>query len=132
MSTEIRWVDRRALLYLHDESLREHGGLPGLRDEGLLDSALARPRHLLNYDEDVNLATLAAAYAVGIARNHPFLDGNKRTAFLALDLFCMINGWKVVAAQADVVTTMLRLAANDLTEVELVVWIEAKIVPTGS
>jgi death-on-curing protein len=80
----IRWVNRRAVLYLHDESLRDHGGLAGVRDEGLLDSALARHQHLLHYDSDATLAQLAAAYAVGIARNNPFSDENKRTAFLRL------------------------------------------------
>ena len=128
MALEMRWVSRRAVLYLHDESLRDHGGLPGVRDEGLLDSALMRPQHLLNYDSDATLAQLAAAYAVGIARSHPFSDGNKRTAFLALDLFCMINGWQVQTSQVDVVSIMLGVAANEVTEEQLAAWIGSKLV----
>jgi death-on-curing protein len=86
-----RWVDKRLLLVLHDESLAMHGGLSGIRDEGLLDSALARPEHLAVYGEP-DIAALAASYGVGLAKNHPFVDGNKRAAFLAVGLFLMING----------------------------------------
>ncbi len=78
---EPRWVDRRALLLLHAESLAEHGGLTGIREDGLLDSALARPRHLFAYESKIDLARLAAAYTVGITRNHPFVGGNKRAGF---------------------------------------------------
>ena len=130
--SEIRWVARLSIIFLHDESLRDYGGLRGLRDEGLLESALARPQHLLHYDADATLGRLAAAYAVGVARNHPFADGNKRTAFLAMDLFCMINGWRVKASQADVVSTMLAVAASELTEEQLAAWIEQHLVPFSS
>lgn len=129
MAAEMLWVEKRAILFLHDESLREHGGLQGLRDEGLLDSALARPQHLLHYNADATLGQLAAAYAVGVARNHPFADGNKRSAFLALDLFCRTNGWKVSASQAEIVSTMLGIAAGELTEEQLAAWIKQHLVP---
>ena len=95
-----RWVDKRLLLILHDESLAEHGGASGLRDEGLLDSALARPLNLLAYGEP-DAADLAAAYGLGLAKNHAFVDGNKRAAFLAVGLFLALNGHRLVASQPD-------------------------------
>ncbi len=126
---DIHWVDRRAVLLLHEEGLAEHGGLRGVRDGGGLESALTRPQNLLHYNEDISLAQLAAAYGFGIARSHPFSDGNKRAAFLTLDLFCMLNGWRVQTTQVDVVMTMLSLAAGELTEEQLAAWIDAHIVP---
>ncbi len=95
-----RWVDRKALELLHDESLAEHGGAPGLRDEGLLESALARPLNLAAYGRP-DIADLAAAHGVGLAKNHPFVDGNKRVAFLAVGMFLALNGRRLVATQAD-------------------------------
>ncbi len=123
-----RWVRREALLLLHDESLAEHGGLPGLRDEGLLDSALARPQHLVAYG-DPDLADLAAAYGVGLAKNHPFADGNKRAAFLAVGLFLALNGQRLVATQADATLTMFAVAAGELDDAALADWIRAHIQP---
>ncbi len=123
MKDSIQWIDRRALLLLHEESLADHGGLSGFRDEGLFDSALIRPQQILNYEPDATLARLAAAYAFGITRNHPFSDGNKRAAYLALDMFCRLNGWAVRTSQLDVLNTMLALAAGDLTEEVLTAWI---------
>ncbi|WP_119354656.1 type II toxin-antitoxin system death-on-curing family toxin [Azohydromonas sediminis] len=122
-----RFVDRRALLLLHDESLAEHGGAPGLRDEGLLDSALARPHNLVAYG-DPDLAALAAAYGVGLAKNHPFVDGNKRAAFLAVGLFIALNGHRLVASQAEATLTMLAVAAGDLSEDDFAAWIRAHAV----
>ena len=110
----LRWVDAKALLLLHDESLAEHGGSPGLRDPGLLDSALARPLNLCAYG-DPDFAGVAAAYAVGLAKNHPFVDGNKRAAFLAVGLFLALNGRRLVADQAEATLTMLAVAAGDLS-----------------
>jgi death-on-curing protein len=110
------------VLAVHDEQLAEHGGAPGLRDEGLLDSALARPQHLLSYG-DPDTAELAAAYAWGIARNHPLIDGNKRTALVAAELFLALNGHELQAEDADCVVTMLQLAAGDLSEGDLAAWI---------
>ena len=120
--TEWKWISKRALLLLHGESLVEHGGAPGMRDEGLLDSALMRPQQLLSYGEP-DFAGLAAAYAYGIARNHPFVDGNKRAALLAAGMFLMLNGHRLQASQADVVLTIRALAAGDLEESSLASWI---------
>ncbi len=123
-----RFISRRALLLLHDESLAEHGGAPGIRDEGLLDSALARPHNLIAYGEP-DFAALAAAYAFGLAKNHPFVDGNKRAAFLAAGLFMALNGFRLRATQADATLTVLALAAGDLTEDEFAAWLRAHAVP---
>ncbi len=117
-----RWVDKQALLLLHDESLAEHGGSPGLRDEGLLDSALARPLNLAAYD-DPDFGELAAAYGVGLAKNHPFVDGNKRAAFLAVGLFLMLNGQRLTASQVDATVAMLAVAAGELDEAGFAAWI---------
>ena len=117
-----RWLDRHVLVLLHDESLAEHGGLPGLRDEGLLASALARPMNLAAYG-DPDAAALAGAYAVGLAKNHAFVDGNKRAAFLAMGLFLRLNGLRLVATQVDATMTMLDVAAGHLEEAGLADWI---------
>ncbi len=119
-----RFIERRALLLLHDESLAEHGGAPGLRDEGLLDSALARPLNLVAYGEP-DLAALAAAHGVGLAKNHAFVDGNKRAAFLAAGLFLALNGQRLAATQADATLTMLAIASGALGEDEFAAWIRA-------
>ncbi len=119
-----RFISRRALLLLHDESLAEHGGGAGIRDEGLLDSALERPHDLIAYG-DPDAAALAAAYAFGLARNHPFVDGNKRVAFLAAGLFLALNGLRLHATQADATVTMLALAAGDLGEDDYAEWLRA-------
>jgi death-on-curing protein len=117
-----RWVDKRLLLILHDESLAEHGGAPGLRDEGLLDSALARPLNLQAYGS-LDWADLAAACAGGLAQNHPFVDGNKPAAFLAVGLFLALNGHRLTAPQADATLVMLALAAGDLDESRFSDWL---------
>ena len=117
-----RWIDRQALCLLHDESLAEHGGSSGLRDEGLLESALARPRNLAAYGEP-DVADLAASYGVGLAKNHPFVDGNKRAAFLAVGLFLALNGYRLVSSQADATLTMLAVAAGDIDEPTFAAWI---------
>ncbi len=122
MSGIARWVDKQVLLLLHDESLAEHGGLPGVRDEGLLESALARPQNLAAYGYP-DLADLAAAYGAGLAQNHPFVDGNKRAAFLSVGLFLAMNGHRLVASQLDATQIMLALAAGDLAEAALADWI---------
>lgn len=117
-----RFVSRQALMLLHDESLAEHGGAAGLRDEGLLESALARPHNLLAYGEP-DAAALAAAYGFGLAPNHAFVDGNKRVAFLATGLFLALNGLRLGATQAEATLTMLALAAGELSEQEFAQWI---------
>lgn len=117
-----RWISKQALLLLHAESLAEHGGGAGMRDEGLLDSALARPINLAAYGEP-DFAALAASYGVGVAKNHPFVDGNKRAALLATGLFLYVNGYKLSATQADTTLTMLAVAAGDLTEDAFADWL---------
>ena len=118
------WVNPTALRLLHSESLAEHGGLPGMRDEGLLMSALARPQNLFAYEKITNISRLAAAYAYGIARNHPFVDGNKRAAFLSIGLFLALNDFQLQVEPLEAVNTMFSLAAGDLDETELASWIE--------
>jgi len=120
--TAIHWVDEAVVLALHEEHLAEHGGATGLRDRGLLQSALTRPLHLAIY-ENPDLAALAAAYAYGIARNHPFLDGNKRTAFTIMELFLNLNGLELLADDASCVAIMLELAQGTLTENRLIDWL---------
>ena len=121
-----RFVSRPALELLHDESLAEHGGRPGLRDESLLEFALARPHQLLAYGEP-DLAALAASYAFGLARNHAVVDGNKRAAFLATGLFLGLNGHRLVTTQADATLTVLALAAGDLGEDEFAQWLRTRL-----
>jgi death-on-curing protein len=117
-----RWISKQALLLLHAESLAEHGGGQGMRDEGLLDSALARPQNLAAYSEP-DCAALAASYGVGVAKNHPFVDGNKRAALLATGLFLYLNGYRLTASQADTTITMLNVAAGTLTEDAFAAWL---------
>ena len=121
---EPTWIDFEVVVAIHDEQLAEHGGQPGLRDRGLLESALGRPRHLFDYGE-LSIARLAAGYAFGISRNHPFLDGNKRTSLVVAELFLALNGHEPAASDAECVTTFVRLAAGDLGEDELAAWISA-------
>ena len=129
MSTPPVWIDARAILFLHDESLAMFGGARGLRDPGLFDSALMRPVNQHLYKPDSDIAELAAAYAFGLAKNHPFVDGNKRTAFLALGLFVALNGWRLATTQLDAIETMLSLATGTLDESDLANWIRERIQP---
>jgi death-on-curing protein len=123
-----RWVDRRALELLHGASLSEHGGASGLRDQGLLESALARPLNLAAYGSP-DAADLAASYGVGLAKNHPFVDGNKRAAFLAVGLFLALNGQRLVANQADATLTMLAVAAGQMDEAAFARWLRQHTQP---
>lgn len=116
------WLLRGVIEAIHDEQIAEHGGGGGLRDAGLLESALDRPRNLAAYGTP-DLAALAAALGYGIARNHPFIDGNKRTAFVAVELFLELNGRVLVADDADCVTATLRLAEGAIGEDEFAAWI---------
>ena len=124
---EWKWLNRKALLLLHDESLAEHGGAPGLRDEGLLDAALARPLNLVAYDNTPDVADLAAAYGIGLAQNHPFVDGNKRAAFLAIGLFAFLNGYRLRASQAEATLAMFSIAAGALDEPALAAWLRERL-----
>jgi len=117
------WIRQDVVLAMHEESLLLHGGPEGVRDLGLLESALGRPKNLLAYSEQApSLAELAAAYAKGIVANHPFVDGNKRTAFIVSVTFLRLNGLRLIAAKEDRVLTFWRLAAGEFTEAELALW----------
>jgi death-on-curing protein len=124
---KIVWVLDEVVLAVHDEQLAQHGGLSGVRDQGLVESALARPRNLSVYKACDDIARLAAAYAYGIARNHGFADGNKRTALITADLFLMLNGYELVSSPAENVLTILGVADGTLSEEELTLWIRKNI-----
>ena len=128
--TAVVWVDESVVLAVHDEQLAEHGGAPGVRDPGLLSSALARPRNLIAYG-DADLAALAAAYGHGVLRNHPFIDGNKRVAFVVCRTFLLLNGKDLNATREEKYETFLKLARGDLPEEDLAAWIRGRLVPRG-
>ncbi|MFZ0301968.1 MAG: type II toxin-antitoxin system death-on-curing family toxin [Terracidiphilus sp.] len=124
-----RWVSTNVILAIHDEQIAEHGGMAGLRDEALLLSALARPQNLVAYGEP-DIADLAASYAVGIARNHPFLDGNKRTALtVAVGVFLPLNGYELAAPDAETVRTMLAVAEGSMPEPDFAAWLRNNVRP---
>jgi death-on-curing protein len=125
--SQFRWIDKQLLVILHDESLALHGGASGIRDEGLLDSALNRAVNLAMY-ANPDFAELAAAYVVGLAKNHAFVDGNKRAAFLSLGLFLGLNGYKLKATQVDATLTMLAVAAGEIDEQNFADWIRKNAV----
>jgi death on curing protein len=126
---EPRWIQDRVVKAIHSRQLAEHGGLDGVRDEGLLSSALARPKHVFAYtNPKPDLATLAAAYAYGIAQNHPFLDGNERTAFVVCRTFVKLNGYDIDAIDVEKYTTFLGVADGSIGEAELGEWILAHLV----
>ncbi len=116
------WLSRRIVLAIHDEQLAEHGGAIGVRDEGLLESALARPLNRAAYGEP-DTAELAALYAIAIARNHPFVDGNKRTAYVALESFLELNGCEFPVSDADAVIATLAMASGQMPDEEFTVWV---------
>lgn len=122
----VQWIDREALLLLHGESLARFGGAAGLRDPGLLESALARPQNLATYGKP-DLFDCAAAYAYGIAKNHPFIDGNKRAAFMGCGLFLLLNGYQLAASPADATLKMLALAGGDMSEEAYADWLRANV-----
>lgn len=122
---EPRWLTRLVVDAVHDEQLREHGGLRGVRDENVLESALARPQQKWNYDGRADVALLAAAYAYGFVRNHPYRDGNKRIGFLVLITFLGINGHELDATDAEVVDMFVALASGDVSEEQLADWVRA-------
>jgi death-on-curing protein len=126
-----RWIKDSSVLAIHDEQIAEHGGPPGVRDLSLLLSALARPQNLAAYGSP-DIADLATAYAVGIARNHAFLDGNKRTAWVVAETFLLKNGYELIARDEDGVTTMLAVADGTMSEPELAVWFRTYIRPLNA
>ena len=121
------WIDPTVVEAVHEAQLAEHGGIVGVRDAGLLASALARPENLAAYGSP-DVASLAAAYGFGISRNHPYLDGNKRTAFVAVELFLALNGYALVADDASCVMTMLAVASGEITEEAFAQWIRGNVV----
>jgi len=123
------WLDRDLVLALHDDILAATGGAAGVRDEGLLESALARPLNRFAYEGVTDVIDLAATYAVAIASNHPFIDGNKRSAFMALGLFLEENGFRLEANTGDATETMLAVACGDMTIEALAAWLRPNIAP---
>ena len=124
---EPRWVSRVVVDAIQTDMLLTHGGMPGLRDENLLESTLARPGQRYAYEPTADLATLAAAYGFGLARNHPYNDGNKRVAFVVVAVFLGLNGYELTARDTDVVTTIVALAAGEIDEEALADWIRLRI-----
>ena len=120
---ESTWLSRLVVDAIHNDQLREHGGLPGVRDENALESALARPQQKWHYSERIDVPTLAAAYAFGLVQNHPYRDGNKRIGFLATITFLGVNGCDFSATDAEVVTEVLSLADGRISEDALSDWI---------
>ncbi|HVZ70308.1 MAG TPA: type II toxin-antitoxin system death-on-curing family toxin [Rhizomicrobium sp.] len=121
--SEPAWLNRHVLEILHGESIAEHGGADGLRDEGLFESALARPQNLFAYEGVTDIARLAACYGFGLAKNHAFVDGNKRIAFIATGLFLRLNGYRLVADQVQATLTVLSVASGACSENEYAEWI---------
>jgi death-on-curing protein len=122
------WLGRKLILAIHDEQLAQHGGALGVRDDGLLDSALARPLNRAGYGEP-DVAELAAVYAIAIARNHPFLDGNKRTVYVALETFLALNGCAFPVSDADAVVATLAMAAGEMNDEEFTAWVRDNTQP---
>ena len=120
---EPAWISREECLAIHDLMLAQHGGLAGVRDEGLLESALSKPRNLFNYAKPTH-AEMAASYSAGIILNHPFLDGNKRTGFMVAAVFLEVNGYELTATEESVVENTLGLAAGSLKEKDYAAWLK--------
>ena len=125
------WVPENVVLDFHRQQLAAHGGGEGVRDMGLLQSALARPMNAFYYNQVVSLSKLAACYAYGIAKNHAFIDGNKRTAYVVMRAFLVGNGFDIDATKEQKYETMYRLAAGELNEEELAEWLQSKMVALG-
>lgn len=127
--TEWRWISEALILAIHDEQLAEHGGRGGLRDRGLLQSALARPINRANYGNP-DACDLATAYAFGIVRDHPFIDGNKRTAFVAAAVFLLDNGYEIDLDDESIVHVMFDVSAGSMSEAELSAWLRGRAAPS--
>jgi len=124
---EPRWLERALVDAIYADQLQQHGGRPGVRDENALESALARPRNKWAYDPAVDIAALAAAYGYGLATNHPYTDGNKRVAFLAMYVFLGVNGQELDAPETEVVSLMRAVADHRCSEAQLAEWVRAHI-----
>ncbi len=127
MTQQFFWIDPKALRMLHEESLAEHGGGRGIRDEGLFESAFMRPQNLALYNDKADISDLAASYAYGLAKNHPFVDGNKRAAFLSVGMFLGINGYRLTATTVDSIQAVLGLASGEISEEAFAAWIRTNI-----
>lgn len=126
------WLSKAVVLAAHEEQLSEHGGAVGLRDDGLLEAALARPKHLLSYTEpEPDIPALAASYAFGIARDHPFIDGNKRTSLVVAETFMLLNGIELEAGDAELLSIWLQLAEGEISESILAAWLRERSVSLG-
>ncbi len=123
----MKWLRTDAVLAMHKRQIAEHGGDDGVRGLGLLESAMARPKNIEAYEPDADIARLAAAYAFGIAKNHPFVDGNKRTALVACRTFLLLNGYQLNAEPTDKYLTFLSLAEGSVSEDQLVDWLRARV-----
>lgn len=127
---EPTWITKEILITVHAELLNRFGGLPGIRDEGLLDSALNRPKHLFSFSRPT-LFQMASSYAHGVVKNHPFLDGNKRTGFMSAYIFLGVNGWSLEAPEEEAVLETLALAAGETSEEAYAAWLERTSVPAN-
>jgi death on curing protein len=123
------WLDERLVRAMHDDQIEQHGGSFGIRDEHLLSASLARPQHLFTYGESPSIFDLAAAYGYGLAKNHPFIDGNKRTAFVVMATFLELNGYSLEAPEVEVVLTMERLAVDEEDQDSIALWLQEKSIP---
>lgn len=128
MTDNFEWLPIEALLELHAEQLEEHGGAPGLRDRGGLESAVMRPQQILGYEPDTTVFRLAGAYAFGLTQNHPFIDGNKRAALIAAGTFLAMNGWYLDATEQETVKIMLGLSSKEVSEADFCAWLESRSV----
>ncbi len=126
---EPTWLTRPIVEVAHHDQVHEHGGLRGVRDDGLLESALARPRHRWSFEPLTDLHSLAASYGFGLVKNHPFLDGNKRIGFVAMNMFLLVNGFEIEAPEPEVIAVMLQVADGALDESGLVEWLQSVVVP---
>lgn len=131
MAGEPRWLSRKLVAAIHKEQIDEHGGAHGVRDEPLIDSALARPRNRREYDREADVFALAASYGYGLAKNHGFVDGNKRVAYMAMYVFLGMNGFEIDAPEPEAVIVMLELAAGERSEEQLADWLRLKTIPRG-
>jgi len=126
---EPNWLTHTMVEAAHSDQVREHGGLLGVRDDGLLESALARPRHRWSFEPQADLASLAASYGFGLTKNHPFMDGNKRIGFVAMNMFLLVNGYEIEAPEPEIIAVMLQLANGALNESGLVDWLRSVVIP---
>ena len=129
---DLHWLSKAVVLAIHDEQLAEHGGASGLRDEGLLDAALARPVNVVHYDWQANVGRLAAAYALGLAKTHPFMDGNKRLSFTVTETLLLLNGHRLVADDAACLHVWLAMASGALGDEAFIDWLQANVEPVAA